>query len=541
MPEKRIVLISGPISSGKSELAKRLAQHTQSTLLKTKEVILKRFPRTRVERAPMQRAGDRLDRETGGKWIATEVGQRILSDEAFENAPLIVVDAVRIKEQIDEVRKAFSSKYRVVHIHVWAPPEELERRFKSRRREGDPQTYAEVAKNLTERRVMALREYADISIDSHRCREIDVVVQATTALGLRPRIVEPCVDVLVGGQYGSEGKGHIASYLAKEYGYLVRVGGPNAGHKVLLDKPHTFIHLPSGTRHNTEAKLILGAGAQINVPALMKEIQDCFVTAERLSIDPQAMIIEQQDIADENKPSGVVDAIASTGQGVGASAARRILGRDGKRGVRLARDVPELRPFVRPTIDLLEEAYASGRRILLEGTQGTSLSLYHGFYPHVTSRDTTAGGCMAEAGIPARRIRRVVMVCRTYPIRVGNTEGSSGYMSQDTTWDIIAARAQLDPEPLKKQEVGSRTGRPRRVAEFDWDQLRRAVLLNAPTDIALTFVDLLWGKNAGARRYEQLHADSKQFIEDVERVAQVPVSLINTRFHWRSVIDRRNW
>jgi len=133
------------------------------------------------------------------------------------------------------------------------------------------------------------------------------------------------------------------------------------------------------------------------------------------------------------------------------------------------------------------------------------------------------------------------MVCRTYPIRVGNTEGSSGYMSQDTTWDIIAARAQLDPEPLKKQEVGSRTGRPRRVAEFDWDQLRRAVLLNAPTDIALTFVDLLWGKNAGARRYEQLHADSKQFIEDVERVAQVPVSLINTRFHWRSVIDRRNW
>jgi adenylosuccinate synthase len=541
MPDKRIVLISGPIASGKSELARRLAEHAQSALLKTKDVILKRFPRIRVERASMQRAGDRLDRETDGKWIATELGQRLLADEEFDKAPLIVVDSVRIKEQIDEVRRAFASKYRVVHIHIWAPLDELERRFQARRREGDPQTYSEVAKNLTERRVMALRDYADISIDSQRCREIDVLVQAAASLGVRPRIIEPCVDLLVGGQYGSEGKGHIASYLAKEYGYLVRVGGPNAGHKVLLDKPHTFIHLPSGTLHNSEAKLILGPGAQINIPFLMKEIQDCFVTAERLSIDPQAMIIEQQDIDEENKPSGVVAAIASTGQGVGASTARRIMGRDGTKGVRLARDVPELKPFVRPTIDLLEEAYASGRRVLLEGTQGTSLSLYHGFYPHVTSRDTTAGGCMAEAGIPARRIRRVVMVCRTYPIRVGNTAGSSGYMSQDTTWDIIAARAQLDPGPLKGQEVGSRTGRPRRVAEFDWDQLRRAVLLNAPTDIALTFVDLLWGKNAGARRYEQLHPDSKRFIEDVERVAQVPVSLINTRFHWRSVIDRRNW
>src|SRR5665213_2575635 len=157
MRERRIVLISGPVASGKSELAKRLAQCTSSALLKTKEVILKYFPKTRVERGPMQRAGDRLDRETAGKWVASELAERLLSDRDFTNAPLVVVDAVRIKEQVDEIRKAFSSTYRIVHIHVWAPPEELERRFNLRQRSGDPVTYTEVAQNRTERRVALLR------------------------------------------------------------------------------------------------------------------------------------------------------------------------------------------------------------------------------------------------------------------------------------------------------------------------------------------------------------------------------------------------
>ncbi len=209
--------------------------------------------------------------------------------------------------------------------------------------------------------------------------------------------------------------------------------------------------------------------------------------------------------------------------------------------MRLAKDIPELHPFVRPTLDVLEEAYTSGKRILLEGTQGTSLSLFHGSYPHVTSRDTTASGCMAEAGIPARRVKRVLMVCRSYPIRVGNTANDSGPMSQEITWDIVAERAHIDAKELREREVGSTTHRPRRVGEFDWDQLRRNVLLNSPTDIALTFADYLWGANEEARRYEQLHPDTKRFVEDIERVARVPVSLINTRFHWRSVIDRRDW
>jgi adenylosuccinate synthase len=94
----------------------------------------------------------------------------------------------------------------------------------------------------------------------------------------------------------------------------------------------------------------------------------------------------------------------------------------------LAGDSRELAQYLRATAEVLDDAHARGDRIMLEGTQGTALSLHHGRYPHVTSRDTTASGCLAEAGINPRRVRRVVVVCRTYPIRVG---GPSGPMGQE--------------------------------------------------------------------------------------------------------------
>jgi adenylosuccinate synthase len=540
MAEQRIVLLSGRIASGKSELARRLSSLPGSVLVKTKDMILRHSPRTPVERRPMQKVGDRLDRETDGQWISSELANRIRTEEATTIASLVVVDAVRIKKQIDHIRHTFSSGYRVVHVHVTAPEHELERRFKERQRPGDPEKYEDVViGNRTERQVEKLLEVADIVISTYRCTAEDVLMQAIAALGLRVRSVEPCVDVLVGGQYGSEGKGHVASYLAKEYGYLLRVGGPNAGHKVYLGDPHTYNHLPSGTQHNKTAKLILGPGAQIRVAKLLSEIGESFVEHGRLWIDPQAMIIEDQDVKEETK---LVDNIASTGQGVGASAARRIMGRgDPEKKVRLAADIPELQPYIRRTIEVLDEAYESGQKLFLEGTQGTSLSLFHGLYPHVTSRDTTASGCMAEAGIPARRVRKVIMVCRTYPIRVGDTKGSSGPMSQPLEWEEIAKRSEIPLRELYEKELTSTTKRLRRIAEFDWVQLRRSTLLNAPTDIALTFVDYLSIKNRDARRYEQLTDETIRFIEEVERVAAVSVSLINTRFHWRSVIDRRTW
>jgi adenylosuccinate synthase len=202
--------------------------------------------------------------------------------------------------------------------------------------------------------------------------------------------------VLVGGQYGSEGKGNIVGHIAPEYDLLVRVGGPNAGHKVFATpEPEAYFHLPSGSSRAPKATLLLGAGAVIYTPKLLDEIAKHHIEVDRLFIDPQAMIIEEIDKAEELK---LLSAISSTAQGVGAASARKIMGRGGKLGtpVRLAKNVPELRPYIREAQDIFERAFVRGNRILLEGTQGTSLSMHHGEYPYVTSRDTTVAGCLVN-------------------------------------------------------------------------------------------------------------------------------------------------
>ena len=134
------------------------------------------------------------------------------------------------------------------------------------------------------------------------------------------------------------------------------------------------------------------------------------------------------------------------------------------------------------------------------------------------------------------------MVCRTYPIRVQNPPGgTSGPLRRELTWEEIARRAEVPIEEIKTNERTSTTNRERRVGSFDWVLLRKHSALNAPTDIAITFTDYLNPANADARRYEQLSPDTIRFIEEVERVAAAPVSLISTRFDFRSIIDRRTW
>ena len=160
----------------------------------------------------------------------------------------------------------------------------------------------------------------------------------------------------------------------------------------------------------------------------------------------------------------------------------------------------------------------------------------------MTSRDTSVGGCLSEAGISPSRVRKVVVVCRTFPIRVQSPDGgTSGRLSQEISWENIAKRSGIKLAQLVKSERTSTTNRARRVGEFDWALLRKASALNGPTDIALTFTDYLDRRNEDARRYEQLQPDTIKFIEEVERVAAAPVSLISTRFDFRSIIDRRSW
>lgn len=274
---------------------------------------------------------------------------------------------------------------------------------------------------------------------------------------------------------------------------------------------------------------------------LLREIRDCELGPDRLTIDERVALITAEDI--EWEQEHLAKGIGSTAKGVGAATARRVKDRfrDDRRcklGKDLGEVCPELLPYVGSTSEIIEQAYSDQKKILLEGTQGTALSLYHGDYPSVTSRDTTVAGCLAEAGIAPRRVRKIILVCRTNPIRVG---GDSGEMEKETDWEAVATKSGHDAELLKKREIGSRSGKQRRVGEFDWSLLRKACHLNSPTDIALTFVDYIDAENSDAVRFEKLSEETINFIEAVEAVSGVSCSLIANKFDFKCVIDRRRW
>lgn len=347
------------------------------------------------------------------------------------------------------------------------------------------------------------------------------------------------VDYIGGGFYGSEGKGGIVAKIAPEYDILVRVGGPNAGHTVVLNGERVcFYHLPSGSIHQPEATLVLGPGSNIHVPTLFKEIKTAEATgvkvAHRLCIDPQANVITEVDRVLEQD---VVASVGSTGQGVGRATAGRILGRS--RGRQLARDNDDLRPFLQNSLAIYEQAYRSGARVLLEGTQGTGLSLYHGPYPYVTSRDTTASGTAGEAGIPPTRIRDVIVVLRSYVIRVASPEGgTSGPMYKEIDWDDLAPTLGIDADVLRERERTSTTKRLRRVGLFDWSLMSKALLLNGATRLALTFADYLDPANAEARSWSALSMNTRDFIRKIEAFGHVPVDFVAVSD--RDVIDLRH-
>ena len=535
---EQIILVSGPVAVGKTLLGQRLAERFGFRVIKTAELLRARMGITPAEsRVAMQRKGRDLDEASSGQWVVDGAQDRIRS---WDGDVRVVIDSIRIKEQAQAFREAHGR--RVIHIHLTASDVRLRERYASQRSGySEPKSYDEVAKDPTEQQARGLGRIADVVVDTEKDTEAGegalILVAARLGLFGSPA---PLVDVLIGGQFGSEGKGQVAAFLAPEYELLVRVGGPNAGHQVWNKaRPDTFHHLPSGTNTSPNSRLLIGPGATVNPGNVVAEAAEFGVSDQRLSIDPNAMTIEASDIAEEAR---LIKDIASTGQGVGSAAARKVLRTNACPTVRLAKHVPELKPFLRSSRDVLDDAYAAGDRVLFEGTQGTGLSLHHGYYPYVTSRETSVSGCLAEAGIPPRRVRRVIMVCRTYPIRVQNpTNGTSGPMGLEISFEDIAKRSGIPLDELQKNERTSTTKRSRRIAEFDWPLLRRAASLNCPTDIALTFTDYFSIDNRDARRFEQLTEETILFVEEVERVSGARVSLIATRFHTRSIIDRRSW
>lgn len=194
--------------------------------------------------------------------------------------------------------------------------------------------------------------------------------------------------------------------------------------------------------------------------------------------------------------------------------------------VKLARQAQQLQPYTCDTVAEIHEALAKNHHVMVEGTQGTFLSLYHGTYPYVTSKDVTASQACADVGIGPTQVDDVVVIFKSYVTRVG--EGPlDGQLDRD--------------EAVKRgwMEYGTVTGRERRAAPFDFKLAKRAVELNGATQIALTKLDILFPGAKGIREFEQLPSDAKRFVLKIEHETGVPVSLIGTGPDERDIIDLR--
>lgn len=303
------------------------------------------------------------------------------------------------------------------------------------------------------------------------------------------------LTVLVGGQYGSEGKGAIAAHIANDYKVHVRVGSPNAGHTIYWNgEKHVMQSIPCGWI-NERAVIIIGRGALLNMKLLMKEIVHILQYdpnfLKRLIIDPEAGILDEKFHEQEGGTHGEMHRrIGSTGEGVGPARVARINREPSE--FRQFKDVAEEYGLEQCMISNTPEQIAilqdNGLDILIEGTQGSALSLLHSHWPYCTSIDTNAAGIISEVGIAPSRVTDVLMVCRTYPIRVA---GNSGPMKNEITWDELNSRIHEMGGAVVNPEKTTVTKKVRRIAEWDDELFKQSCILNAPTEIALTFADYI--------------------------------------------------
>lgn len=336
------------------------------------------------------------------------------------------------------------------------------------------------------------------------------------------------LTVLVGGQYGSEGKGAIAAFIANDYNVHVRVGSPNAGHTFYWNHAkHVMQSIPCGWI-NPDAKIIIGRGALLNMKQFMKELVHILHYypdfLNRLIIDENAGVLDEKFHQMEGGTEGEMHRrIGSTGEGVGPARMARIA-RDPEQ-FRLFKDVAEgygLEQCLRPnTPQLIACMQDVGKNILIEGTQGSALSLLHSYWPYCTSIDTNAAGIISEVGIAPSRVTDVLMVCRTYPIRVA---GNSGPMKSEITWDELGRRLGRDVTPEKTTV----TKKIRRIAEWDGDLFKTSCVLNAPTEIALTFADYIDPYIFNAKEKDRLLASAPLMDFISKHLPDAPIRYIGT-------------
>jgi len=328
--------------------------------------------------------------------------------------------------------------------------------------------------------------------------------------------------VVVGGFFGDEGKGKLTAYLAlRDRPAIVARGGvgPNAGHTVQTQgKTYSLRLIPSGFV-SKESRLLIGPGVLVNPSILFKEIE-VTETENRIGIDRQCAIIEQKHIDEESRSEHLVKKIGVTKTGVGACNADRVF-----RSAKLAKDIPELSRFLTDVSEEINKALSEERQVLLEGSQGTFLSLFHGTYPYCTSKDVCASAVCSDVGIGPTKVDDVIVVFKAFVTRVG--EGP--------------LEGQLTEEETQKrgwQEFGTVTRRPRRAAPFNFDLAKKAVHLNGATQAAITKMDIVFPDTIGAKKFRDLPSKARDFVEEVEKTIGIPVTLIGTGPSSEDLIDR---
>ncbi len=328
------------------------------------------------------------------------------------------------------------------------------------------------------------------------------------------------ITIIVGGQYGDEGKGKIISYLAiNDNPEIIARGGvgPNAGHQVYYKgKAYGLRLVPCGFV-NEKSRLLIGAGVFVDPDVLLKELE-MIGAKDRFGIDFRAGLITKEhierDIASENSKK-----IGTTKTGCGPAVSDRV-NRVGK----TVSDCPELKRYL---TDVPKEVNAA-KKVLVEGTQAFMLSNLYGTYPFVTSKDVSASTIAADVGLGPTKIDEVIMVIKSYTTRVGNGP----------------LKDEISVEEAKKrnmQEYGTVSGRPRRTSlDLHFDDLKNAAMINGATQIAITKIDIKFPGNEHVKEYNKLTKEARDFIEKTEKSIGVPITIIGTGPDASDIVDRRS-
>ena len=319
------------------------------------------------------------------------------------------------------------------------------------------------------------------------------------------------VIVIVGGQWGDEGKGKVVDFLTEKADIVARAtGGNNAGHTVVVgDETFKFNLIPSGIVHKEKLNLC-GNGMVIYPPKIIEEIEDLekrgySITEKNLLLSSSAHVITEEQVELDKKTGGKV---GTTGRGIGPCYMAKIE----RTGLRMSDFIKQdneaakrLKPIVKDTYVIVNEAIESDKNVLVEGAQGTLLDIDHGTYPFVTSSNPTSGGACTGLGIGPTKITNVIGIIKAYTTRVGRgpftTEQGTDEQTMNENKDYEQTEEDINNansgdeyctgKALRKRgaEYGTTTGRARRTGWFDSVITRYSVRINGLSSMAVTKLD----------------------------------------------------